>query len=135
MKPWRYQREPLLQYDYPNFGDWWWNFRVNYFGPQGYVDSNVYSFGTFRSYVNAVYLNGANFLDDLRTRIGDEAFFAFLKDYASQISYGHAQQAPVFLRSCAGTPARISRISSGNISKTIIDENYGSSNRMAVPSG
>ena len=85
-----YSEDIFYQYNYPNFGNWWWNFRVNYFGPQGYVDSSVYDFGTFRSYVNAVYLNGANFLDDLRTRIGDEAFFAFLKDYASQFSYGHA---------------------------------------------
>jgi hypothetical protein len=85
-----YSEDIFYQYNYPNFGNWWWNFRVNYFGPQGYVDSSVYDFGTFRSYVNAVYLNGANFLDDLRTRIGDEAFFAFLKDYASQFSYGRA---------------------------------------------
>jgi len=85
-----YSENIFYQYNYPNFGDWWWNFRVNYFGPQGYVDSSIYDFGTFRAYVNAVYLNGANFLDDLRTRIGDEAFFAFLKDYASQFAYGHA---------------------------------------------
>jgi hypothetical protein len=96
MEPWLdeamavYSEDIFYQYDYPNFGDWWWNFRVNYFGPQGYVDSSIYSFSTFRSYVNAVYLNGANFLDDLRTRIGDEAFFAFLKDYASQFAYGRA---------------------------------------------
>ena len=36
---------------------------------------------SFRSYVNAVYFNGANFLDSLRQRIGDAAFFAFLQDY------------------------------------------------------
>jgi hypothetical protein len=96
MEPWLdealavYSEDLFYQYNYPNFGNWWWNFRVNYFGPQGYVDSNIYSFGTFRSYVNAVYLNGANFLDDLRNRIGDDAFLAFLKDYASQYSYGHA---------------------------------------------
>ena len=102
MEPWLdeamavYSENIFYQYDYPNFGDWWWNFRVNYFGPQGYVDSNVYGFATFRSYVNAVYLNGANFLDDLRTRIGDEAFFAFLKDYASQFAYGHATSSGFF---------------------------------------
>ena len=26
-------------------------------------------------------MNGANFLDSLRLRIGDDAFFAFLQDY------------------------------------------------------
>ncbi len=92
MEPWLdealsvYSERIFYEYNYPSYGDWWWNFRVNYFGPQGYVDSNIYSFGTFRSYVNAVYLNGANFMDDLRTRIGDDAFFAFIKDYASEYS-------------------------------------------------
>ena len=85
-----YSERIFYEFNYPNFGDWWWNFRVNYFGPSGYVDSSIYSFGTFRSYVNAVYLNGANFIDDLRSRIGDDAFYAFLRDYASQFSQGHA---------------------------------------------
>jgi hypothetical protein len=102
MEPWLdeamavYSERIFYQYNYPNFGDWWWNYRVNYFGPEGYVDSNIYSFGTFRSYVNAVYLNGANFMDDLRTRIGDDAFFAFIKDYASQFSYSRATGADFF---------------------------------------
>jgi aminopeptidase N len=96
MEPWLdeamsvYSERIFYEYNYPKYGDWWWSFRVNYFGPQGYVDSSVYSFATFRSYVNAVYLNGANFLEDLRVRIGDEAFFAFLKDYAARFSHGHA---------------------------------------------
>ncbi len=102
MEPWLdeamavYSERIFYEFNYPNFGDWWWNFRVNYFGPTGYVDSSIYSFGTFRSYVNAVYLNGANFIDDLRTRIGDEAFFAFLRDYTSQFSYGHATSSGFF---------------------------------------
>lgn len=96
MEPWLdealavYSEGIYYQYNYPGYGDWWWNYRVNYFGPSGYVDSSVYDFATFRAYVNAVYLNGANFLDDLRSRIGDEAFFAFLEDYASTYAHGHA---------------------------------------------
>ena len=38
-------------------------------------------------YWGAVYFRGAHFLDDLRGRIGDEAFFAFLQDYVKQ-EYG-----------------------------------------------
>ena len=34
--------------------------------------------------MNAVYFEGAHFLDDLRTRIGDPAFFAFFQDYFQQ---------------------------------------------------
>ena len=33
---------------------------------------------------NATYFQGAHFLEDLRARIGDEAFFAFLQDYLAQ---------------------------------------------------
>ncbi len=91
-----YSERIFYQYDYPNFGDWWWSFRVDYFGPQGYVDSSVYDFSTFRAYVNAVYLNGAEFLDDLRTRVGDDAFFGFLKDYAASFAHGHATTSDFF---------------------------------------
>ncbi len=93
MEPWLdeamavYSERLFYQYNYPNYGDWWWNFRVNYFNPQGYVDSSIYSFGNFHDYVAAVYLNGANFIEELRTRVGDDAFFAFLKDYAAQESH------------------------------------------------
>jgi hypothetical protein len=95
MEPWLdeamavYSEHIFYEYNYPNYGNWWWNFRVNYFGPTGYVDGNIYDYSTFRSYVNAVYLNGANFLDELRARVGDDAFFAFLKDYASRYAHQH----------------------------------------------
>ncbi|HET6845500.1 MAG TPA: M1 family aminopeptidase, partial [Anaerolineales bacterium] len=77
-----YSERIFYDANYPTYGNWWWDFRVNYFGPSGYVDQGVYGFSTFRAYVNAVYLNGANFLEELRTRIGDEAFFNGLQDYA-----------------------------------------------------
>jgi hypothetical protein len=64
--------------------DWWWYYRVNFYAPTGWVDGSIYDFNLFRPYRDAVYLNGAKFLQDLRTLIGDEAFFAFLKDYASR---------------------------------------------------
>jgi hypothetical protein len=95
LEPWldeamaTYSERIFYQYNYPNYGNWWWDFRVNYFGPYGYVDQSIYSFSTFRAYVNAVYLNGALFLEDLRTRVGDDAFFAFLKDYASRYARKH----------------------------------------------
>jgi hypothetical protein len=84
-----YSEKIFYEYNYPNYGNWWWDFRVNYFGPSGYVDGSIYDYPTFRSYINAVYLNGANFLDDLRVRVGDDVFWAFLKDYASR--YAHQQ--------------------------------------------
>jgi hypothetical protein len=85
-----YSERIFYEYNHPGYGDWWWNFRVNFFGPSGYVDQGVYGFSTFRGYVNAVYLNGANMMDELRTRIGDEAFFDFLEDYAQSYARGRA---------------------------------------------
>jgi aminopeptidase N len=60
---------------------WWWPVRIDFYQPQGWVDIPVYAGGGFRTYTNAVYFRGAHFLDDLRTRIGDAAFFGFLQDY------------------------------------------------------
>jgi hypothetical protein len=91
-----YSERIFYEYNHPGYGDWWWNFRVNFFGPEGYVDQGVYGFGTFRSYVNAVYLNGAKFLDELRTRMGDEAFFDFLQDYAQSYARGRATASDFF---------------------------------------
>lgn len=64
--------------------DWWWYYRVNFYEPTGWVDGSIYDYNLFRPYRDAVYLNGAKFMQDLRTMIGDEAFFAFLKDYTNR---------------------------------------------------
>jgi hypothetical protein len=75
--------------DYPpgsgqSLVDWWWYYRINFYEPTGWVDGTIYDFNQFRPYRDAVYLNGAKFLDDLRILIGDEVFYAFLRDYAEQ---------------------------------------------------
>jgi len=85
-----YSEKLFFEFNYPRYGDWWWNYRVNYFGASGWVDTDIYNGGTFRAYTDAVYLNGATFIDAIRSRIGDEAFFAFLKDYAARYSHGRA---------------------------------------------
>ena len=54
------------------------------FSPSGWVDGTIYDHGGFRPYVNAVYLRGARFLDELRNLVGDEPFFAFIWDYIDQ---------------------------------------------------
>ncbi len=69
---------------YPDALRWWWDYRINYYQPQGLLNQSIYDYAGYRPYRDAVYLNGARFLEDLRTLIGDEAFFAFLADYASQ---------------------------------------------------
>ena len=114
MEPWLdealcvYSEALFYQYIYPNSYDWWWNFRVNYFGPAGYVDSNIYDSGTFRAYVNAVYLNGANFMEALHYRMGDDDFFRFLQDYVSRYGRGRATTADFFAVARQNTTADIS---------------------------
>jgi hypothetical protein len=69
---------------YPDLVPWWWAYRIDYFEPQGFIDIPVYDAQGADNYKNTVYFNGARFLKDLRARIGDEAFFAFLKDHFTQ---------------------------------------------------
>jgi hypothetical protein len=85
-----YSERLFYEFSYPNYGDWWWNYRVYYYSPSGWVDTSVYDAGGFRPYVNAAYMNGARFLEDLRVRMGDRDFYNFLKDYASRFSYDRA---------------------------------------------
>jgi aminopeptidase N len=67
---------------HPEGLDWWWAYRVYYYEPKGWVDGSVYNPEGYRAYRDAVYLNGALFLEDLRNLVGEQAFFAFLPAYA-----------------------------------------------------
>lgn len=95
LEPWldealcTYSERLYYETRYPDLVEWWWDFRVDRFNPQGWVNSTIYDHDNFRPYVNAVYLRGARFLEALRDRIGDEAFLAFLRDYAAHGA--HAQ--------------------------------------------
>lgn len=92
LEPWldealaTYSEHLFYEQNYPGVAEAWWAFRVDNFSPQGFVDATIYDTDDFQTYANAVYLRGAQFLRDLRARVGDEAFFAFLKDYAAQMS-------------------------------------------------
>jgi len=69
---------------YPDLVHWWWSYRIDFFEPSGYIDIPVYQGQNDETYKNIVYFNGAHFLRDLRARIGDAAFYAFLQDYFTQ---------------------------------------------------
>ncbi|MBI5946460.1 MAG: hypothetical protein HY864_19025 [Chloroflexi bacterium] len=103
-----YSEHIFYEFNYPGLVSWWWQYRVDYFKPGGYVDTSIYNGGTFRTYTNAAYLNGSHFIDDLRGRMGDDAFFAFLKDYASRYSRGRATSYDFFAAVRANTSADIS---------------------------
>lgn len=66
---------------YPDLVNWWWDNRIYFHQPVGWVDSTIYETGAFHPFRDAVYLRGAMFFQDLRDMLGDEAFFAFLRDY------------------------------------------------------
>jgi hypothetical protein len=66
---------------YPELVDWWWENRIFFHDPQGWVDSTIYEVEGYYPYRYAVYLRGAMFLGELRNLMGDEAFLAFLRDY------------------------------------------------------
>ncbi len=53
----------------------------------------IYEARIFRAYVNAAYLNGANFLEALNYRMGDDDFYRFLQDYTSRYGRGRATAA------------------------------------------
>jgi hypothetical protein len=78
----------LLFYEdhYPDAVNWWWEYRITFHNPQGKIDNPVSTYGGFTPYTNATYRRGALFLHDLRERMGDEAFFAFLQDYYIQMT-------------------------------------------------
>ena len=90
LEPWldeslaTYSEEIFYETQYPDLVSWWWSYRIDFFEPSGYIDIPVYQGQNDDAYKHIVYFNGAHFLRDLRARIGDEAFYAFIKDYFTQ---------------------------------------------------
>jgi len=74
----------------------WETFRIDAYTPSGWVDTDIYHGSDFRTYANAVYLRGAQFLQAVRLRMGETDFLAFLKDYATQMAGKRASSADFF---------------------------------------
>lgn len=87
MEPWLdeafcvYSELLFLEEYYPHLTKWWWQFRVNAFEPAGPVDVSIYEFYQYEPYRQAVYLQGALFIQSVRDLVGDDAFFEFLRLY------------------------------------------------------
>lgn len=88
----------LLYYEahHPELVDWWWAFRVTSWLPAGEVDQSIYEFADYEAYRVAVYLRGAQFLQAIRERMGEQAFFAFLRDYAEEGKTGQTRPEDFF---------------------------------------
>ena len=82
-----YHEVLFYQRYHPDLVQWWWDNRINHYTPQGAVNSDIYISGGYESYRDAVYFRGAMFLQEIRDAVGDEAFFAALKDYAISNTY------------------------------------------------
>lgn len=93
LEPWldeslaTYSEYLYIERYHPELANWWWQYRVEYYKPAGRVNLTIYDQSDLRVYINAVYLQGAVFLDKLRQELGDEAFFAGLQSYAK--TYNH----------------------------------------------
>lgn len=81
---------------HPDLLDWWWGYRYFEFQKAGFVDTPIYEGDGQRSYWDKTYLTGARFMEDLRQRVGDEIFFAFLRDYYTQFAGKRATAADFF---------------------------------------
>jgi len=96
LEPWldealcTYSESFFYKHYYPDLLEWWWDNRVRFHEPTGWVDSTIYDTNDFKVYKDAVYLRGAMFLEDLKVLIGEEAFNAFLLDYLKQYTYKQA---------------------------------------------
>lgn len=66
---------------YPEQEKWWWDRRVDVYNPYGPVDATIYSYEKSEYFIPSMYGQAARFLRELRQTMGDDDFFAFLKDY------------------------------------------------------
>ncbi|MBA4376017.1 MAG: hypothetical protein C0401_07580 [Anaerolinea sp.] len=82
-----YSEYLYLEAFHPELTDWWWEYRVATYKPEGNLGMTIYDQSNLRTYINAVYLRGAMFLHEVRQLLGDEAFFTNLKLY--QNAYRH----------------------------------------------
>ncbi len=92
LEPWldeslaTYSEYLYIERYYPELANWWWDYRVNYYKPAGRVNLTIYDQSDLRTYINAVYLQGAVFIDQLRQALGDEAFFTGLRTYTNNFN-------------------------------------------------
>ncbi len=70
---------------YPASVSWWQAFRIDKFDAVGWIDGSVSSYGSFKPYTDSVYRRGANYINDLRTIMGNESFNEFLLTYSQQM--------------------------------------------------
>lgn len=89
----------FYEYLHPEDMDWWWTYRLMAYQPHGSIDITIYDVqGTnrYRDYRDAVYLNGALFIHDIRKFLGDQEFIDFLGIYLETHQYTQATTTDFF---------------------------------------
>jgi len=90
LEPWldeslaTYSESIYYETAHPDLLSNWWSNRIDFFNPGGTIDIPVYGAENDDAYKQTIYFNGAHFMRDVRGRIGDQAFFAFMQDYFTQ---------------------------------------------------
>ncbi len=69
----------------PRDESWWWRTRVENYRPEGRINRSIYQFENeddpYLAYRDTTYLQGAKFLSTLKDVLGDDVFYAFLREY------------------------------------------------------
>jgi poly-gamma-glutamate capsule biosynthesis protein CapA/YwtB (metallophosphatase superfamily) len=92
----RYSEFIYYQATYTQSLDWWWQNRIDGWGPTGYLDNTIYDYPDTIEYVHNLYGVGAHFIHDLRIRMGDEVFFRFLQRYYREYAWQRAVRRDFF---------------------------------------
>jgi hypothetical protein len=87
----------FYNYYYPENLVWWWDYRVDFYQPTGFINKSIYDYGSFRKYRDAVYLQGAHFLDEIRLLVGNDAYYSFLQDYVKTYARQQASSSGFFM--------------------------------------
>jgi hypothetical protein len=66
---------------YDNDSDWWYGFYVTGRRPKGAIDLTIAEYDDSQAYISAVYQRGFLFLNEVRKKMGRDAFDEMLRDY------------------------------------------------------
>jgi len=92
----RYSELIFYQAAYPDSVGWWWQNRIDQWNPSGPLDVSIYDYSDTSTYVHNLYGRAAHFMQDVRDRVGEEAFFTFLQRYYRQYAWQRVRRSDFF---------------------------------------
>jgi len=73
---------------FPELKEWFWTDRIDYWNPQGSLNSTVYEMNNKQSLMQNTYRIGARFLHEVDNNIGSSAFRSFTRDLYRNNAFG-----------------------------------------------